>query len=389
MSPLERKNTAKQDIEQLFEKLIDQYSFKEVEKVLNKLNLQTHEQVPVRTPMEEPSIECSLQNFAYGNESFLRTLSSNTQKAYKTETKLLLDYCNYTKKSGLINGSKSPITQLLNPLTLSSYLNQYTNSNTRNKKASFLRSFIKNSCEDFLSKPAYNRLFHRKGVLSVTTITEDLPKAFTDKQIIAMLEECRYTHNGLRNFTIINTFIYSGIRLDELVNLQIEDVDQRNNKILVRPKGRKNEKKQSRFIHQNGLQILTNYIDFIHGHEKDKLSNDEYNSKFIFSTSGDRAISVRTVQKMVEKLIEKLKGKGLVLEDQKLSVHSFRHSFAIYSLESGIDIYKISKLLGHKSITSTEVYLKMFDFQLKEAIENHPFAKLNLSIKGDHHDSRV
>jgi integrase/recombinase XerD len=60
-------------------------------------------------------------------------------------------------------------------------------------------------------------------------------------------------------------------------------------------------------------------------------------------------------------------------DKDRLGPHSFRHSFAIHGLEAGIDIYTLSKLLGHESIDSTMKYLRMFDDQLKHAINKHPF----------------
>jgi integrase/recombinase XerD len=75
--------------------------------------------------------------------------------------------------------------------------------------------------------------------------------------------------------------------------------------------------------------------------------------------------------------------KSIILETQsipaedkeRLGPHSFRHTFAVQGLDAGIDIYTLAKLLGHESLNSTMKYLRMFDDQLKHAINKHPFAR--------------
>lgn len=61
-------------------------------------------------------------------------------------------------------------------------------------------------------------------------------------------------------------------------------------------------------------------------------------------------------------------------EKERLSVHSLRHSFALFALEGGVDIVSISKFLGHRSLKTTTIYLELFNSMLLEAIEKHPFA---------------
>jgi integrase/recombinase XerD len=62
----------------------------------------------------------------------------------------------------------------------------------------------------------------------------------------------------------------------------------------------------------------------------------------------------------------------------QLSVHSLRHSFALYLLESGVNIYSIKELMRHAWLSSTEVYLKLFDSMLLSAIEKHPLAQIKV-----------
>ncbi|OMF61707.1 hypothetical protein BK139_05110 [Paenibacillus sp. FSL R5-0490] len=285
-----------------------------------------------------------------------------------------MSYC----KAKQERGENQLVSEVTTPGFLADYLERAKNVNTRNKKAAFLRSFIKDTCLEFLDKKRINQIFDKRGVLQIRSTENDLPKAFTRNQILHLLNECRQSQNAIRNFTIIITFLSSGIRLDELVNLKVGDVFFDQKRLRVRPKGDKNAY-HMRFIMEVGLIRLKDYIDFTYGHMLKKLSVGEYKALYLFSNNGgQKPLTGRAIEIMVDQLVKKLKGQGVIEKDKKLGIHSFRHSFAIYALESGVDIYTISKLLGHKTITSTEVYLNMFDYQIQSAIEKHPLAKLSL-----------
>ncbi|EAO9488599.1 hypothetical protein AKL49_25300, partial [Salmonella enterica] len=81
-----------------------------------------------------------------------------------------------------------------------------------------------------------------------------------------------------------------------------------------------------------------------------------------------------TVQKMLDGLISEAQTISPE-EKERLSVHSLRHSFALFALEEGVDLVSISKLLGHKSLKTTTIYLQLFNSMLLQAIEKHPFAR--------------
>lgn len=105
------------------------------------------------------------------------------------------------------------------------------------------------------------------------------------------------------------------------------------------------------------------------------MPDSDYQRLYIFSsTAGDKPITSRAIQQFMKRIIRE--SRSIKEEDKdRLGPHSFRHSFAVQGLEAGIDIYTLSKLLGHESIDSTMKYLRLFDDQLRDAINKHPFAQ--------------
>lgn len=108
---------------------------------------------------------------------------------------------------------------------------------------------------------------------------------------------------------------------------------------------------------------------------RETLPESDYKQLFVFSsTGGKKPITPRAIQQFVKNIIRETKSIPVDYKE-RLGPHSFRHTFAIYGLEAGIDIYTLAQLLGHESLNTTMRYLKMFDDQLKKAINGHPFAR--------------
>jgi integrase/recombinase XerD len=282
-------------------------------------------------------------------------LAESTRASYQSEINTFRQFAKGCEK----------IADILDPLIIGEYLSQFENVYTRNKKAAFLRSFFK----EVIPELATNDPSFFKKYLAIAKSREHIPKAFTTKQINEMLCLTRLDTN-LRNYTILQTFLGSGIRLSELIELKVKDIDFKNQTLWVVPK--RYSTKFPRKINKRVLDELKEYIGFTYGHITEKENKEEC---FLFSTtSGKKAMTKRNVQYMVKDLVQRCSSIPL---DKKntFSCHNLRHTFAIQALEAGIDVYTISKLLGHESIASTQIYLELYDHQLKVAIEKHPFAK--------------
>lgn len=296
--------------------------------------------------------------------SFFLGLSDSSKKTYTSELNQF--------KSFLIkeNGENTKLQEAAEPMILVKYLLPYKYSNTKAKKSAFLRSFFRCVLKEYLDKD----ISGIKDVLKLKWSNDNLPKALTKVQLAEIICLSQMFSNELRNYTILWVFLGSGIRLNELLNLKISDIEAGNKTIKVIPK-KYEESKKPRKISQVALLILLDFIKFKYDYHKRSLTDTEFNNLYVFSTDNGRtAINRRTVQHMMKKLINEA---TTIPESEKnrYSVHTLRHCFAVYGLEAGIDIYTLSKLLGHESINSTTVYLKLFDDQLEKAIEKHPLAQ--------------
>ena len=161
----------------------------------------------------------------------------------------------------------------------------------------------------------------------------------------------------MKNSNQINASIYililkliylSGLRISEALNLKWSDINYQDNSIYVYGKGSKERK----------VYIIKDYLF--------QLKILEKNHQFIFTINKNR-ISSRSVNKFLENCYN-----SSIIEF-KLSTHIFRHSFATTMLENNADIRHIQKLLGHSSISTTEIYTKVVKSMKKRVLDSyHP-----------------
>ncbi|WP_373231960.1 tyrosine-type recombinase/integrase [Cohnella sp.] len=302
----------------------------------------------------------------FASDTF-QSLAHSSQQAYRYEMDLFVRHCRDTK------GANPFIGEVASAVFLTEYLAPVRKLNTRSKKAAFLRSFLGEVFAHFFNQD----IRKLKRTLSIEIDRNREPRAFTKEQLDELLCLVRLGREAHRNFTVLWTFLGSGIRLSELLHLQIGDIIATRQEILVRGKGKKGYKQPSK-ITKSSLEILRAYVNFrYHCVQKEP----DYSKRYIFSDDkGTSPLHESTVQKMFASLIDESK---LIPESDKkpyqLSVHSLRHSFALYLLESGVNLYTIKELMRHSWLSSTEVYLKLFDNMLVSAIDQHPLAQLKTS----------
>ena len=169
----------------------------------------------------------------------------------------------------------------------------------------------------------------------------------------------------VRNLAILELFYSTGMRLSELQGLSRQDVDMVSQQAKVRGKGRKERIVP---IGDHAILALRNYEA-----KRDELLRGigpkagDRNAVFLGRTG--RRIGVRAVQKVVAKLLDQID------EDAGLSVHSLRHTFATHLLDAGADLRAVQELLGHASISTTQIYTHTSVERLKQVYQKaHPRA---------------
>ena len=172
------------------------------------------------------------------------------------------------------------------------------------------------------------------------------------------------TVQGMRDSVILEILYGSGIRLSELVGLNLDDVDWGNGTIKVHGKG---SKERIVPFGRSAKSALKRYL--IRRAEFYSEKTQETDRKALFLLSSGRRIYSRAIQLMVSKYI------GQVSEVEKKSPHVLRHTFATHLLNRGADIRAVKELLGHESLSTTQIYTHLTVDRLKKIYQlAHPKA---------------
>jgi integrase/recombinase XerC len=166
---------------------------------------------------------------------------------------------------------------------------------------------------------------------------------------------------GARDRAILETLYSTGIRVSELVGLNMDDIDFLSEVIHIRGKGKK---ERITPISSSALQAIQHYMEF---RNKRAQSNSHFDSRVLFVNKHGQRLSTRSVRRKMDKY---LKIAGL---DPAISPHTLRHSFATHMLNNGADLRSVQELLGHQSLSTTQVYTHLTTRKLKEVYEDaHP-----------------
>ena len=155
-----------------------------------------------------------------------------------------------------------------------------------------------------------------------------------------------------RDYVMVQIFFKTGIRISELVGLNISNVNLDDKKITIKAKGGKIE---TRFINTKLRIILKTYL-----RKRQSIITD---SSALFISNQKTRITVRHVDR---RFGEWLQWAGI---SRKLTVHSMRHSFATELYRKTNNLMLVSKALGHSHISTTQIYTHLFDFELEDAID--------------------
>ena len=247
------------------------------------------------------------------------------------------------------------------------YLKNTYNSqpSTLARKASSIRIFFHYLCNKskrIPSNPAQD--------LENPKIGRRLPKYLSLEQSKKLLEtastprisEKNNHDNSTRNFAIITLFLNCGMRLSELVGINIKDIDFDENKLNVVGKG---NKERTIYLNKACIIAIKSYLA-IRPHDGVKADARDA----LFLSEQKKRISNRTVQYIVK---EELRLAGI--DQDKYSVHKLRHTAATLMYKYGqVDIRALQELLGHESISTTEIYTHVDSDQIRSAVENNPLA---------------
>lgn len=198
-------------------------------------------------------------------------------------------------------------------------------------------------------------------LLEAPKTTRKLPVFLTIDEIDRLIAQIdRSTPEGERNITMLEALYSCGLRVSELVNLKISDLHLNEDYIKVIGKGNKERLVP---IGKSAKKLLQNYINRVRVHLPIKKNAGD----IIFLNRRGRPISRVMVFYVIKDLADKAGIK------KKMSPHTFRHSFATHLVEGGADLRAVQEMLGHESITTTEIYTHIDRQYLRDNILSyHP-----------------
>lgn len=252
------------------------------------------------------------------------------------------------------------IDRLLIRLWLGRLSDQNLKKSSIARKVAALRSFFKFAFKRGMieQNPAHLLIVPKKD--------KPLPTVTTPEDITRMMDAVDTSSpRGLQTKAILELFYSTGIRLNELVQLNVKDVDLKASQIKVTGKG---AKQRIVPVGATAIKAIKNHFE-----TREKLfgaRTDADAHKALFLAAHGQRMYPRAVQRMVKNYLTK------VSEVTQKSPHTLRHSFASHLLDSGADIRVIKELLGHASLSSTQVYTHTSMERLKNVYATaHPRAK--------------
>ena len=279
-----------------------------------------------------------------------KRFSPETYTSYKTDLHQYLEFLTARKKE-LKDATYKDIR-----LWIADELSKKS-ARSVNRKISTLKSFYK-----FLVRNNYTSVNPTDKVIS-PKYKNPLPVFVSETSMNTLFEHVEFpkTFEGIRDKTIIEMFYATGIRLSELINIKMKDIDLYNYTVKVLGKRRK-----ERLIpfSKKLLPILKEYIKIY----ENEFGNVEQEN-FFFVTKEGKVVYRGLIYKTVKKYLD------MVSTVEKRSPHVIRHTFATHLLNNGADISAIKELLGHNSLATTQIYTHTSVEKLKQTYKQaHPRA---------------
>lgn len=211
------------------------------------------------------------------------------------------------------------------------------------RKISSLKSFYK-----FLYKNGYiDKKDYPLTKVAYPKMEKKLPKFIYYNDLLEIINESTKDKDGVRDRLIIEMLYATGVRVSELVNIKISDIDFNNRRIIVLGKG---NKERIVYYGEYAEEVLKEYLK----------THERKNHNYLFVNSKGGKLTDRGVRYIIDNIMSKLSVKVHV------TPHVLRHTFATDMLNNGCDIKVVQELLGHSSLKATEIYTHVTNEHLKK-----------------------
>ena len=280
-----------------------------------------------------------------------KALSNNSVEAYLRDVKKLSSFCTDNKE--IIDCTKVSITILREFII---HLHECkSSSKSQARILSGIKSFYHYlSIENVIDANPCDKIDRPR-------IERKLPDTLSPDEINDIINSVDLSNpHGERNRTILETLYSCGLRVSELINLKCSKLFLEDGFLIVTGKG---NKERAVPLNKTLIKYLKNYIRLIRSNQDIETGHED----FVFLNNRGKQLTRMMIFTIVKKHTEKAGIK------KNISPHTFRHSFASHLLQGGADLRAIQTMLGHESISTTEIYMHIDrDFVRQEIIQHHP-----------------
>jgi integrase/recombinase XerC len=281
-----------------------------------------------------------------------RNYSVQTIRAYGDDLRQFFSYCGIDSEAN----NFSEINHRIIRAWLSHLIAHKHSPRSVNRKLSSIRSYYK-----YLLKKGFVLSSPLSKVVAPKN-SKKLPVFITENEANNLLDRIKFSDdfNGLRDFLVLELFYFTGVRVSELINLTLNNVDLNGSTIKVLGKG---SKERLIPIHPELQILLIRYLK-----EREEVFPSNLIPFLIVNNNGKKSYP-QLIYRLVNKYL------SMVTSLDKKSPHVLRHTFATHLLNNGADINAIKELLGHSNLSATQVYTHTSIDKLKSAYKQaHPRA---------------
>lgn len=289
---------------------------------------------------------------------FRKRLNEKTIKAYTIDLNQYLEFITTTEINQKI------INEYIH------YLNKkYLKYKTIKRKIASVKAFYSYlEYEEIIDYSPFNKI--KTKIKEPKLLPKTIQKDYIDKIIHLLLKDLKNSKTefqkkiSLRNITLISVMFSTGIRVSELCNIKLKDIDLLEKKLKIFGKGSK-----ERILYlgnSNVVQLCQMYLTY---------NNTCKKNEYFFLNKFNKKLSEQTVRILLKKIESELE------LSTHITPHMFRHTFATTLLEKGVDIRYIQNILGHSSISTTQIYTYVTYSKQKEILTNkNPINDYQLNI---------
>ncbi len=282
----------------------------------------------------------------------VRSFSNDTIKAYENDLNNFRDYLSSESINKVVDIDYQVLRNYLRYIHNKNYTNK-----TISRNISTLRSFYKYLINEQVIT------FNPMTLISNPKLEKKLPSYLNYSEIDNLINVGEVnTPLDARDKLIIELLYSTGIRVSELVNIKIKDINLYDNTIKVLGKG---NKERIVLFGKDCSKMINDYLNNYHIELAAKNKSD-----FLFLNNNGRNLSTGGIRYIINNIIKKNSLK------YKVTPHTIRHTFATHLLNNGADLKSVSELLGHANIETTGIYTHISNERLRNVyLKNHPRAK--------------